>query len=122
MGFALGIERVIALSKKGARTSLSPDIFIATVGEPAKRRVIGTLTALRDAGIKVETDYDQGSLKSQMRRADKLGAQYTVILGDDELAKGLALVRDMATKSQTEVALGGLVSHLVTLLASPRRA
>ncbi len=122
VGFALGIERVVTLFKKRAPASPSPDIFIATVGESAKRRVIGTLTALRDVGIKVETDYDQGSLKSQMRRADKLGARYTVILGDDELAKGLAVVRDMATKSQADVALGALVPHLVTLLAPARRS
>ena len=47
-----------------------------------------------------------------MRRADKLGVRYTVILGDDEIAKGTAVVRDMATKAQSDVALSELVPHL----------
>ena len=112
VGFALGIERVIALFTKGNPASPSADVFIATLGDHAKRRVIGLVTALRDAGIRAETDYDQGSLKSQMRRADKLGVRYTVILGDDEIAKGTAVVRDMATKAQSDVALSDLVPHL----------
>ncbi|MEO6665612.1 MAG: His/Gly/Thr/Pro-type tRNA ligase C-terminal domain-containing protein, partial [Nitrospiria bacterium] len=85
------------------------------LGDAAGRRLAPLLTELRDAGIRVETDYDRGSLKSQMRKADKLGARYTLILGDDELAKGVAPLRDMATKAQIDLALDRLVPHLRTV-------
>ncbi len=119
VGFALGIERVIALLKQGSPSLRTPGVFIAALGESAGRRLAPLLTALRDAGIRTETDYDRGSLKSQLRKADKLGARYAVIMGDDEIAKAQAVVRDMETKAQCEVALGDLVAHLTTQI-SPR--
>jgi histidyl-tRNA synthetase len=119
VGFALGIERVVALLKQGNAAPRTPGVFIATLGEAAGRRLAPLLTALRDAGIRTETDYDRGSLKSQLRKADKLGARYTVILGDDEIARAQAVVRDMETKAQQEVALGELLAYL-TAQVSPR--
>lgn len=116
VGFALGIERLTAVLKKGNTGSAVPGLFIATLGEPAGRRVAPLLIQLRDAGIRVETDYDRGSLKSQMRKADKLGARYTLILGDDELAKGMAPLRDMVAKTQTDVSLDQLAVHLRHIL------
>ncbi len=121
VGFALGIERVVTLLNHGTTSSHAPGVFIATLGDAAARRLVPLLTALRDAGLGVDTDYDQGSLKSQMRRADKLGARYVVLLGDDELAKGAAVVRDMDTKAQTDVALAELVPHLVERQAARQR-
>lgn len=119
VGFALGIERVVALLKQGSAFPRTPGVFIAALGEAAGRRLASLLTALRDAGIRTETDYDRGSLKSQLRKADKLGARYTVILGDDEIAQAQAVVRDMDTKAQHAVALDELVAHLTTRI-SPR--
>jgi histidyl-tRNA synthetase len=118
VGFALGIERVVALLHLGSELARPPRVFLAVLGEAAGRRLAGLLTALRDAGIRTETDYDRGSLKSQMRKADRLGARYTVILGDDELAKDAAVVRDMATKAQQDVPLEGLPRFLSERLAS----
>lgn len=112
VGFALGIERVAAVLNKGNAASPATGLFIAALGDAAGRRLAPLLTELRDAGIRVETDYDRGSLKSQMRKADKLGARYTLILGDDEIAKGVAPLRDMATKAQIDLALDRLVPHL----------
>lgn len=119
VGFALGIERVVALLKQGSAFPRTPGVFIAALGETAGRRLASLLTALRDAGIRTDTDYDRGSLKSQLRKADKVGARYTVILGDDEIAKARAVVRDMETKAQDHVALDELVPHLATRI-SPR--
>jgi histidyl-tRNA synthetase len=118
VGFALGIERVVALLKQGSALAPPPGVFLAVLGEAAGRRLAGLLTELRDAGIRTETDYDGGSLKSQMRKADKLGARYTVIVGDDELVKHTATVRDMATKAQHEVLLADLPRFLSEHLAS----
>lgn len=119
VGFALGIERVAALLHLGSEIARPPVVFLAVLGEAASRRLAGLLTVLRDAGIRTETDYDRGSLKSQMRKADRLGARYTVILGDDELAKDAAAVRDMATKAQHDVPLASLPRFLAERLASP---
>jgi len=119
VGFALGIERVVALLKQGSAAPCLPGVFIATLGEAAGRRLAPLLTALRDAGIRTETDYDRGSLKSQLRKADKLGARHVVILGDDEIATETAVVRDMETKAQHQVAFGDLLPYLTTRI-SPR--
>ncbi len=118
VGFALGIERVVALLPQGSGTTRTPGVFIATLGEAAGRRLSPLLTALRDAGIRTETDYDQASLKSQLRKADKLGARFSVILGDDEIAKNSAVVRNMDTKEQHDVALGELLQYLAVQLPS----
>jgi histidyl-tRNA synthetase len=118
VGFALGIERVAALLPVGSALAPPLGVFLAVLGEAAGRRLAGLLTALRDAGIRAETDYDRGSLKSQMRKADKLGARYTVILGDDELAKHTAVVRDMATKAQQDVPLDELPRFLSERVAA----
>ena len=58
-------------------------------------------------------DYEGRSLKSQMKRADKLGARFVAILGDDELAKGAWTVRDMKASSQEQVAIDALAGHLI---------
>jgi histidyl-tRNA synthetase len=118
VGFALGIERVAALLHLGSEIARPPVVFLAVLGEAASRRLAGLLTVLRDAGIRTETDYDRGSLKSQMRKADRLGARYTVILGDDELARDAAAVRDMATKTQHDVPLATLPRFLAERLES----
>jgi histidyl-tRNA synthetase len=112
VGFALGIERVVALLPLGNAPAPALGVFLAALGEAAGRRLAALMTTLRDAGIRAETDYDRGSLKSQMRKADKLGARFTVIIGDDELATHTAVVRDMATKAQHDVALAQLPQFL----------
>ena len=107
-----------ALLPGGSALAPPLGVFLAVLGDAAGRRLAGLLTALRDAGIRTETDYDRGSLKSQMRKADKLGARYTLILGDDELAKHTAVVRDMATKAQQDVPLDELPRFLSERLAA----
>lgn len=118
VGFALGIERVVALLKQGSAAPSPPSVFIATLGEAAGRRLAPLLTALRDAGIRTETDYDRGSLKSQLRKADKLGARHVVILGDDEIAGETAVVRDMETKAQQQIPFGDLLTYLTARVLS----
>jgi histidyl-tRNA synthetase len=118
VGFALGIERVVALLKQGSAAPRPPGVFIATLGEAAGRRLAPLLTAFRDAGIRTETDYDRGSLKSQLRKADKLGARHVVILGEDEIASDTAVVRDMETKEQHQVRLGELLQYLAARVSS----
>jgi histidyl-tRNA synthetase len=73
---------------------------------------------LRRLGISVEMEGEKKSLKSQMRRADKLRAQHVLIVGDEELGKGIALLRNMDTKEQVELKLEGIENELLQRLAS----
>jgi histidyl-tRNA synthetase len=117
LGFALGMERLLLLLPEGAgrEASGAPLVFFAALGSPARERVQVWMTALRRTGVAAEWDYEGRSLKSQMRRADRLGATHVVILGDDELAAGRAQLRDMATKEQRDVPVGELAGALAAL-------
>lgn len=113
IGFALGIERAIIVLKTlglAQAQATRVQVFIASMGAKATRVALPLIYALRREGISVETDYQQRSLKSQMRLADKLGSRLTIILGEDEVARREATVRDMETKEQLAVALDQVVS------------
>ncbi|BCS53815.1 histidine--tRNA ligase [Geobacter sp. SVR] len=104
IGFAIGIERVALLL--GERDfSRRPDLFIATMGSGERFAAFGLMTGLQKLGVRVEMDYEGKSLKSQMRRADKLGARYSVVLGENEIASGKASFKLMETGEQFEAAL-----------------
>lgn len=110
IGFAIGMERVIELLK-AQRTSTrmkSQKIFIAPLGEKALGEAVKLAQSLRDAGCVVDLDYEGKSLKSQMRYADKIGASHVVILGENELKKKMAILRDMTSQQQQEVPLATL--------------
>jgi histidyl-tRNA synthetase len=70
------------------------------------------INTLRLSGIRVDTDYTGASLKSQMKKADKSGASYTLILGEQEMKDGKAILRNMQTKEQTEVPLQTITEEL----------
>jgi histidyl-tRNA synthetase len=112
IGFAVGIERLVSLLPPGKEFASFPHIFIAALGEGPAREAFKLVYELHLQGIKAELDYEGKSLKSQMRRADKLKARFALILGEDELKKGTAMLRNMETKSQEEVPLQVLVSTL----------
>ncbi len=67
---------------------------------------------LRKGGLHAEMDYTGSSLKSQMKKADRLRARRVIIIGEDELAKGVAILRDMQTKEQTELPINEIVEKL----------
>jgi histidyl-tRNA synthetase len=104
IGFAMGVERV-ALLLAAEEFSTPPTLFIVAHGEQAGRKAFSLACELQRAGIAVEFDYDTKSMKSQMRRADKLSCRYTLIIGEAELASGIAPLKEMATGTQTETAL-----------------
>ncbi len=112
IGFAIGMERLVMLLGEERNYSRYPDVFVAALGEEAQRRAFILLQDLRDAGIWAEADYGGKSLKSQMRRADKMKSSYVIILGEEELKKGHAVLRDMATKGQEEIEWGEIVRTL----------
>lgn len=104
IGFAMGVERV-ALLLAAEKFSTPPKLFIVAHGEEAGGKAFDLACELQRAGIQVEFDYDTKSMKSQMRRADKLSCRYTLIIGEAELASGVAQLKEMASGSQLEVAL-----------------
>jgi len=96
VGFALGFDRVlIASGLQGYREPL--DYFIAYLGDEAREKGFEVLQALRKRGKRAEISHEKKSLKSQMKLADRLGARYALIIGDEELARGVVKVRDMET-------------------------
>jgi histidyl-tRNA synthetase len=108
IGFAIGMERLILLLQQqmdGAPQH--PMLFVATLGDVAHRKGFFITQELRSLGVEAEMDYASSSLKSQMRRADKLQVRYVLILGEQELATGRAQLRDMISKTQIPVALEG---------------
>jgi histidyl-tRNA synthetase len=112
IGFAIGMERLISLLPKEKEFNQYPHVFIAALGEGTYKEAYRLANQLHLQGIRAELDYEGKSLKSQMRRADKLKARYVLILGEEELKRGRAVLRNMETKSQEEIPLQGLVDTL----------
>jgi histidyl-tRNA synthetase len=112
IGFAIGMERLVSLLPKEKEFIQYPSLFIAALGEETYREAYRLVNQLHLEGIRAELDYEGKSLKSQMRRADKLKAQYVLIMGEEELKKGKAVLRNMGTKFQEEVPLQGLIDTL----------
>jgi len=116
IGFAIGEERVVELLEEhftGEETG--PDLFIAALGKEAEDRAFIWLQELRKGGLQCEMEYQSFGLKAQMRHADRLKARKVLIVGEDELAKGKGILRDMFTKEQIEVPLDRVVDELLRL-------
>ncbi|MCX5668127.1 MAG: histidine--tRNA ligase [Candidatus Omnitrophica bacterium] len=117
-GFALGMDRIMmALGK--SKELKGVDIFIATIGGAAYAKAFGILNDLRNNGISCEIDYEKKSLKAQMRGADSMGSKFVLIVGEDEIIKGEAALRDMKTKEQISVKMDSVTQKLLEI-CSPR--
>lgn len=118
IGFAVGVERVAALIEQAlVPPDPGPDLFIAALGPNAEKAALLWQAILRKAGMWVELDYASGSLKAQMKKADRLGARVVLIVGEDELQSGRGILRDMSTKVQESIVLAALESTLRQTLA-----
>jgi len=112
IGFAIGMERLISLLPADKGFVSYPHLFIAALGEAPFEEAYRIINQLHLEGIRAELDYEGKSLKSQMRRADKLKARYVLILGEDELKRGKAVLRNMETKSQEEISIDRVLETL----------
>ena len=112
IGFAIGVERLVMLLPEEKSYTRYPDVFLAALGDEAQRKGFVLAQKLRDAGIWVELDYAGKSLKSQMRKADRMKTPLVIILGEEELKKNRVVLRDMASKGQEEVPLEGVVGKV----------
>ena len=123
VGFGLGIERLLLiLEASGIELpgSIIPDVLVCGLGECAQKAALKLAAELRDSGMSVITDVMERSLKSQMKYADRLGARFVVVIGEDELSKGSAVLRSMADSSQEDVKLKDLKDKLTELLSGIR--
>ncbi len=115
LGFAMGIERLmLAINNKGIElpTAKTADLYIATMGENAAIKATEICTIVREEGYKAQTDICSRGLKAQMKYADKIGAKFTVVLGDNEIETGKVKLKDMSNGSETEIKLGEICEEL----------
>jgi len=107
IGFAMGLERLVLLLEQqdAEKVRQEEGIFIAALGPAALDKALVMSQALRNRGVLVGLDHAGRSLKSQMKQANKLMFRHTLIIGDDELEKGLGTLRDMTTKKQQDLPL-----------------
>jgi histidyl-tRNA synthetase len=115
VGFGSGIERIVLVMKQlevEVPPLPTPPVFVAHLGARARMEAVRLTNALREADVGAWLAFGQRGLRSQLREADKRGARYVVILGEDELAAGAAAVRDMQAGEQADVALVELVDWL----------
>jgi len=112
IGFAIGIERLLLISP-GEPSPPGPLLFIAALGKGPQREAFRLSYKLNQAGVRTMIDYAGRSLKAQMRRADKFGARYVLIFGEDELSSGVVILRDMKEKRQEEIPLPFIFEEIV---------
>jgi histidyl-tRNA synthetase len=109
-GFAIGFDRLTELTGlDAAEFYRKPDVFVAALGDKSRLQAFEWVCAFGDEGIRAELDFSGKSLKSLMKRADRLNTGYALIVGDDELEKGAAILRNMQTKAQISIPIDGLV-------------
>jgi histidyl-tRNA synthetase len=119
IGFAMGMERLALLlgqQNAGSCPETATDLFVAALGEEAAVRAFPLVHLLRRKGLQVGMDLEGKSLKSQMKQADRAKARFVLILGEEELAKGEAVLRDMSSKEQQQVTLAGTEEAFCAML------
>jgi histidyl-tRNA synthetase len=126
IGWALGEERIVELMRLQQRAGdeTSADVYVVLGGEAAEAAGLQVAESLRNAlpGLRVEMNCGAGSFKSQLKRADRSGARYAVILGDEEVARGIAALKPLREDAgQVEVPLAGLAQELARLVAGRGR-
>jgi histidyl-tRNA synthetase len=112
-GFAIGFDRLAEIVQiNRADLMRKPDLYIAAMGERSQALAFDWICELGARGLYAEMDFQGRSLKSQMKRAGRLDAPYVLMVGENELEKGFALLRNMSTKNQEDVPLNGLVENI----------
>jgi histidyl-tRNA synthetase len=119
IGFAFGVERLELASREAAQPPKGPLAMIAPIGDEAAPAALALARRLRQTGTRVEIDSPRRRLKAQMQRADKLGARFVVIIGENELAQGRATVRDLRAQKDhpSLLPLGDEAGAIIATLA-----
>ncbi|WP_027414940.1 histidine--tRNA ligase [Aneurinibacillus terranovensis] len=115
IGFAMSIERVLlALKTQGVELPIeqSLDCFLVSMGEEADAKAFTLMDTLRSHGLSADKDYLGRKMKAQLKSADRLQAKAVIIVGEDELARNVAVMKNMTTGKQQEVALDAIVESV----------
>jgi histidyl-tRNA synthetase len=118
IGFAMGIERLLTLLPTDVVRD-KPAVFVAPLSAACASKAIVLGRDLRRLGVRTEVDGRGGKIKSLLRRADTLGARYCVILGDGEIQRGVAQVKDLAGHTQSEISLETAAASLAERVFAP---
>ena len=115
IGFACGIERLMIILEKS--NYIFPEdkkikLYIAAIGEKAKKLAFQTVIKLRSIGINSETDFYGRSVKAQMKEANKFSAEYSIVLGENEMETGIVKLKNMSDGSETEIILTEIENYL----------
>ena len=117
IGFAMGMERVLlALESQNLLPAAddSMDIFVVCPKQENFTVAFKTAIELRRAGFKVDYDFQGRSMKAQMKAANRVQAKYVLIFGEDEVARGQVVLRNMANSEQNEIAISDILTKLQT--------
>ncbi|MEA1946024.1 MAG: histidine--tRNA ligase, partial [Thermodesulfobacteriota bacterium] len=118
-GFAIGFDRLAEITGLNRNDFIkTPDIYLAALGEKSLSLAFEWKSALCLEGIKTEMDFGDKSLKSQMKRADRLGAKHVLIVGDNEIKQGSVILRNMSTKEQASIPIEHVVENIKAKLRS----
>jgi len=119
IGFALGVDRILlACDAEGVFATPEPAVKVFVVDVTGGSHALGVCTALRNAGIGADRSYGGRSMKAQMKVADRSGAPFAAIIGEDEVANGEVTLRDLrGDTGQQRIALADLAEHVARLLS-----
>ena len=119
LGFAMGTGRLLMLLEAQGIELPKPDaceLYVAPMGENAALEAMRIVSELRSNGVSSQTDVAGRSLKAQMKFADKIGARFTMVLGDNEIEQGKANLKNMDNGEVTEVELADLAENFMQIL------
>jgi len=114
IGFAAGIERLLLASSSDNKIR-NIQIYIVGIGNDVRPTMINLAEELRSNDIRTSFDYLRRSIKAQMREANKLGAQYAIIIGEDELKDKSVIIKDLSTSNQEKITLDSVQKHMKSL-------
>ncbi|MHB8857969.1 MAG: histidine--tRNA ligase [Thermoleophilia bacterium] len=117
-GFGTGLERIVLALESAdiGAPAAAADVFFVILADEGKPEALKAMHRLRGQGVIADADYAGRKMKGQMKQANRLGARFAVIIGEDEIAAGKATVRDMESGGQQLVEMAGLERHLIDAL------
>ncbi len=125
LGFAMGLERLMLLMEAQNTPfpeANKPDLFVVALGEKATLKSLEIVKDMREEGFGALLDLNQRSIRAQMKYADKLDAKFTIVIGDNEVEKGIAVLKNMKTGEENEISLTTFVSEFYNISLSEQLA
>ena len=113
LGFAMGLERLMLVMEAQNAPfpeESKPDLFIVAIGDKATAKAVEIAKDMRDEGFTALMDLNQRSIRAQMKYADKLGAKFNIVIGDNEVEAGITKLKNMTTGEETEIPLDTFVN------------